>query len=83
MPSAAREGGLLVLAALVLSGCGQKGPLCLQEPRPATVPVTAPAAAADSSAPAATATAAAPATAPSASTATPHRPVVPGYTRCR
>lgn len=79
MPRAAHEWGLLVLAALVLSGCGQKGPLCLQEPRPATVPVTAPAAAADSSAPAATA----PATAPSASTSTPYRPVVPGYTRCR
>jgi predicted small lipoprotein YifL len=79
MPRAASQLPLLVLAALWLSGCGQKGPLCLQEPKPAAVPVTAPAS--DSSAPAAAATS--PSAPAVASTTAPNHPLVPGYTRCR
>jgi predicted small lipoprotein YifL len=78
--------GALLIAALTLSGCGQKGPLCLQEPKPATVPpvaASAPAAATADSSGAGSAPApvsALPAAAPA--TGTPVRPVVPGYTRC-
>jgi predicted small lipoprotein YifL len=83
MHRAVRRLGLLVLGALVLGGCGEKGPLCLQEPKPATVPATAPAVSADSSAPVPAATPAdTTAATATASTTTPYKPVVPGYTRC-
>ncbi|MGA3157395.1 MAG: lipoprotein [Steroidobacteraceae bacterium] len=76
---------MVPIALLSLAGCGQKGPLCLQEPKPATVPaVSAPTPSDASSASAGASSAPAPvsplpAAAPAAG---PVRPVVPGYTRC-
>jgi predicted small lipoprotein YifL len=71
---------VLLLCTLALAGCGQKGPLCLQEPKPATVAVSAPASTSESSAPSAAATA--PAAPAVASRPAPLPPRVPGYTRC-
>ena len=80
MHRSVRPPGLVLVALLSLAGCGQKGPLCLQEPKPATVPPVAAAipgsGGADSAAaPVSPLPAAAPAAAPV-------RPAVPGYTRC-
>jgi len=80
MPRAVPRLGLLLLGALALAGCGQKGPLCLREPGPTAVPASPPAATADSSAPTpATVTTTTPG---ATSTTSPSHPQVPGYARC-